>query len=263
MPTKSIRLVEFPSAADTAAGTWVAESEIRSDRRPDRRPQARLHRLRRGRRRRRERRDWSISASMAKTFRSSGPKVAGIVYFHRPDNAELARAECVVRGCRRLAAQGQERDARRRRLKIVTKFGGTLAPSARSLKLLDFSAGRMLLSGRPPRRQRMDAAGRFRQAGQSLAKFYRPRQDRCLDGRPLRLGGKIYPKGLAIPSRTSLTYKITGKGKRLQGAGRHRRQRPRGAAASTWSSAATARRSTTARSSAAKTPVDLDLDVSA
>ena len=26
----------------------------------------------------------------------------------------------------------------------------------------------------------------------------------------------MYPKGLAIPSRTSLTYKITGKGKRLK-----------------------------------------------
>src|SRR5262249_16062937 len=37
--------------------------------------------------------------------------------------------------------------------------------------------------------------------------FYRVRADRSLEGGPLRLGGKEYPKGLTMHSRTELVYR--------------------------------------------------------
>ena len=41
-----------------------------------------------------------------------------------------------------------------------------------------------------------------------LAQFYRPRQDCGFDDDPLRLGGRVYRKGLALHSRTLLTYRL-------------------------------------------------------
>ena len=49
-----------------------------------------------------------------------------------------------------------------------------------------------------------------------LTQFYRPRHDRGFDGGPLSLGGKTYPKGLSLASRTEMEYKLAGKGRRLQ-----------------------------------------------
>ena len=41
-----------------------------------------------------------------------------------------------------------------------------------------------------------------------LSQFYRPRQNCGFDGDPLRLDGHVYHKGLALHSRTSLTYRL-------------------------------------------------------
>ncbi len=43
-----------------------------------------------------------------------------------------------------------------------------------------------------------------------LAKFRFPREDRSLDSGPLELDGRPYQKGLAIHSRTRLTYRLAG-----------------------------------------------------
>ena len=42
------------------------------------------------------------------------------------------------------------------------------------------------------------------------------RRDRNLDGRPLRLNGKAYARGLAIHSKTSLVYRLGGEYRRFQ-----------------------------------------------
>jgi hypothetical protein len=59
--------------------------------------------------------------------------------------------------------------------------------------------------------------------------FFRPRQDRTLESKPLRLGGKTFPKGLAMHSRTEMTYVLPGKFSKLEAvAGIDDEFRPRG-----------------------------------
>ena len=216
LPTKMIRLVELipPGAAD---GTWVAD--LKADLTAD------LIVVRK-----KESIDYVDGAAGDVTdetvnFSVDGDnvpvkraKVAGIVYFHPPDNAEMPAPQCVyedfdgwrVNAASVTRAEGQD-------LKIVTNFGGTISRPLEYLKLLDFSAGRMLYLGDlPMAANEWTPLVDFGKAATSLTKFYRPQVDRSLDGSPLQLAGNIYPKGLAIPSRTTVTYKITGKGKRFK-----------------------------------------------
>ena len=62
-----------------------------------------------------------------------------------------------------------------------------------------------------------------------LEVMFRPRRDRAMDGGPLRLGGREHSKGLAIHSRTLLTYDMRGKYRRFKAlAGIDDRMRDRG-----------------------------------
>jgi len=62
-----------------------------------------------------------------------------------------------------------------------------------------------------------------------LEVMYRPRNDSAMDGGPLRLGGREYSKGLAIHSRTLLTYDLRTKYRRFEAiAGIDDRMRGRG-----------------------------------
>ena len=51
---------------------------------------------------------------------------------------------------------------------------------------------------------------------ESLATFLSPRKDRSLDSGPLELDGRPYEKGLAIHSRTRLTYRLGGEFRRFK-----------------------------------------------
>jgi hypothetical protein len=74
---------------------------------------------------------------------------------------------------------------------------------------IDFSGGKIAyLSDLKPESVRWAP---FFGVGKSLPaveQFYAPRQDRGFDQNSLRLGGKDYPKGLAVHSRTELTYRL-------------------------------------------------------
>lgn len=216
LPTKSIRLVEFPSAADTAPAAWVGE--LKSDLTAD------LIVVRK-----RDGIDYVEGAAgdvNDETFNFSvdsenvpvkRAKVAGIVYFHGPDSPNLPEASCVYEDAAGWRIKAKSVAFADGEFKIVTTFGAAFARPLDSLKLVDFSSGRMnYLSDLAPLSSEWTPLVDFGKQADSLAKFYRPRQDRGLDDSSLRVGGKQYRKGLAIPSRTSLTYKITGKGKRLK-----------------------------------------------
>ncbi|HEV3416219.1 MAG TPA: NPCBM/NEW2 domain-containing protein [Pirellulales bacterium] len=215
LPTNSIRLVEFPTA-DGAAASWVGE--LRSDLDAD------LIVVRK-----REGIDYVEGAAGdvsdeivnfdvdKENIPVKRAKVAGIVYFHRPDSAGLPQPNCVfddAAGGRMKAKSVTLADGQ---FKIAATFGGSLTRPVESLKLLDFSPGKMAyLSDLAPISSDWTPFVDFGKEAESLARFYRPQIDRGLDNGALRLAGKTYPKGLSIPSRTALIYKITGKGKRFK-----------------------------------------------
>ncbi|MFP6670385.1 MAG: NPCBM/NEW2 domain-containing protein, partial [Pirellulaceae bacterium] len=47
------------------------------------------------------------------------------------------------------------------------------------------------------------------QVNERLTRLYRPRRDRTLSGKTLVLANQSFPKGLAIHSRTEMTYRLT------------------------------------------------------
>lgn len=214
LPTSAIRLVEFP--ADGAASSWVGE--LKSDQTGD---LIVVHK--------RDGIDYVEGSAgdvtdEAVNFNVDGdnvpvkrPKVAGIVYFHPPESSALPEASCVFEDAagQRIRAKSVTLDGGE--LQIVTNFGATLSRPLDSLKLLDFSSGRMIyLSDMAGASNEWTPLVDFGKQATSIKKFYEPKLDRGLDGGPLRVAGKTYPKGLAIPSRTTLVYKVTGKGKRFK-----------------------------------------------
>jgi hypothetical protein len=215
LSTKSIRLVEFP-AGEAAPAAWIGD--LKSDLAAD------LIVVRK-----RDGIDYVEGAAgdvndetVNFTVDSDNvpvkrAKVAGIVYFHGPDSPSLPEPNCVYEDASGWRIKAKSVTFAEGQFKIVTTFGATLARPIDSLKLVDFSPGRMIyLSDLAPASSEWTPLVDFGKQADSLAKYYRPQQDRGLDNSSLRIGGKTFPKGLAIPSRTSLTYKITGKGKRFK-----------------------------------------------
>ena len=103
------------------------------------------------------------------------------------------------------------------KFQIVTTFGGKLAgPSSRSscsiFRPAEWSIWAISLRAAANGLPTSISASRPRR----WPSFIGRRSISGLDGSPLQLAGKTFPKGLAIPSRTKVTYKIAGKGKRLK-----------------------------------------------
>jgi hypothetical protein len=219
LPTKSIRLVEFPAdgvPAGPSGANWVAD--VKADLATD---LIVVHK--------REGIDYVDGAAGDVTddvvnFKVDGDnvpvkrtKVAGLVYFHSPESGELPEAKCVFQDIAGWRVNAKTVSFADGEFKLVPTFGGEIARPLASLKLLDLSAGRMVyLSDLAPVSAEWTPYVDFGKGNASLARFYRLRQDRGLDGGSIRLAGKTYPKGLAIPGRSSVSYKLTGKGKRLK-----------------------------------------------
>ncbi len=145
------------------------------------------------------------------------PKVAGIVYFH-PDNAEaLPAAACVVDDLGGARLQAKSVSLAGDRLEIVSTFGAKFTWPADTLRWLDFSTSRMsYLSDLPADTTEFTPFLDFGKQAPSLAAYYQPRRDRCLDNGPLRVNHVTYAKGLSIPTRTTLSFRISGKGQRFK-----------------------------------------------
>jgi len=213
--TKAIKLVEF-AAPDGSASTWLGE--LKSDQTGD----LLVVRKRDGidyvegaaGDANDETVNFSIDGENAKVKR---PRVAGIVYFHPPGDPELPEPSCVYEDATGWKIKAKSVTLADGDLKIATTFGGELIRPLETLKLLDFSPGRMIyLSDLPVASAEWTPLVDFGKQADSMAKFYHARQDRGLDSESLQLNGKTYPKGVAIPARSTLVYKVAGKGKRFK-----------------------------------------------
>lgn len=82
---------------------------------------------------------------------------------------------------------------------------------------LDFSQGKIVyLSDLEPQSVRWTPFFGPAEVPASQAEFFAPRKDRALEPRPIQLGGKKYTKGLAVHSRTEMTYRLPRAFRRLQ-----------------------------------------------
>ena len=96
----------------------------------------------------------------------------------------------------------------------------------------------------------------------ALGEFYEFRRDVGFEQNPLRLDGKTYRKGLALQSRTVLSYQVAGQVSPVQGHGRHRRQRARHRQRARWKSRATARSLWQGEVRGSEPARELELDIS-
>src|SRR5262249_26979954 len=135
-------------------------------------------------------------------------KVEGLVYFHKAGD-KLPEAKCVVEDGRgwRVFAKSVSLDGGR--LEIAAASGPSLVRPWDAITRLDFSAGKVVyLSDLEPDSVRWTDYYDLAAAAPAVAQFYAPRRDEGREHGPMRLGGKSYPKGLALTSRTSIEYRL-------------------------------------------------------
>ncbi len=142
--------------------------------------------------------------------------VEGIVYFH-PAPAELADAEGRIStrdGSRIVIATATLGDGR---LAIATPSGVSLSLPLGELTRLDFTIGKIAyLSDLEPASATYVPFFGFQQDLPVLSAFYGYRRDVGFENSPLVLDGKTYRKGLALQSRTVLSYRLPRKFRALK-----------------------------------------------
>jgi hypothetical protein len=135
-------------------------------------------------------------------------KVFGLKYYH-PPGRQLPGSFCTLTDVSgsRWAVQNVELEADQ--IKWNTPAGAQLQRPLAAVSSIDFSGGKIVyLSDLKP-----DAVGWtpfFGTAEQlpAVREFYAPRMDQNLAAKPLKTHDKTYNKGIAIHSRTELTYRL-------------------------------------------------------
>ena len=156
-------------------------------------------------------------------------KVAGLLYYHSK-GAEVANAVCRVHGRGGLLLMASDVSLAEGAMHVATASGMQLDVPWNEVRYIDFSQGKVaFLSDLQPEIERWTPYFEARQLPTSTVRYYTPRRDQAFDGGPLRLGGKIYRRGLAIRSRTELVYRLPGEVRRFVAiAGIDDRMRPQG-----------------------------------
>lgn len=141
-------------------------------------------------------------------------RVDGLVLFQR--GAELPDPLAVVSDTSGWQLQAKSVAINGAVLKVVTVAGANVERPLATVARIDFSAGKVShLGDLTPETSEWTSYFDFAASAPLLAKFYQPRADRTSEG-PLTLGGKVYPKGLSLGSRTTLVYRLPAKAKQFQ-----------------------------------------------
>jgi len=144
------------------------------------------------------------------------PKVEGLIYFH-PTVAELAEPVGQL-----VATDGSHLAIRTAVLndgvvKVTTPGGVAVELPLAEISKLDFSSGKIAyLSDLQPETATYVPYFGFQEEPLALGDFFRYHRDIGFDQSPLRLNGQAYRKGLALQSRTALSYKLPGKFRALK-----------------------------------------------
>ncbi len=144
-------------------------------------------------------------------------RVSGLIYYHaaRPKLPEALCHLSDVDGARWSVQAMRLRDGK---LQWTTPTGLTVSRPVAQIKQIDFSARGKIVYLSDLRPESVAWSPYFRPDNDLpiLNEFYAPRQDRTLEMLPLTLGGKQYRKGMALHSRTEMTYRLPDHFRRFQ-----------------------------------------------
>lgn len=133
-------------------------------------------------------------------------RVFGLIYSKRESTAARTSVAVELTTGDRLAARSVTWDMEVWKVRLAS--GSELSVPASGVQTVDFSLGKIAyLSNLEPRDVKYTPFFDF---------VWEYRRDRSFDGRPISVGNKTYPKGLAIHSATVLKYRIGGDYRRFQ-----------------------------------------------
>ncbi|MEO8494892.1 MAG: NPCBM/NEW2 domain-containing protein, partial [Planctomycetota bacterium] len=136
-------------------------------------------------------------------------KVEGVIYFHRTAS-RLAEPTSRVMTVDGSAWNFKSCELEGETLKGVTVGGVRLSLPLAGLTKIDFSVGNLvLLSDLKPDTFEWKSDLETPKTPTVVSTWYRLRMDRGFDGGPLVLNGRYYEKGLALHSKTKLSYRLT------------------------------------------------------
>jgi hypothetical protein len=139
------------------------------------------------------------------------PKVEGLVYFNSTaaEVAEPVGQLVAIDGSHWAIHTAVLNDAA---VKVTTPGGVAVELPLSEISRLDFSSGKIAyLSDLEPDSATYVPYFGFKDEPLGLHDFFRFHRDIGFDQSPLRLNGETYRKGLALQSRTALSYKLPGK----------------------------------------------------
>jgi len=137
-------------------------------------------------------------------------KIAGIRYF-QAGSRKLPEPRCLVSLAGNVTLFAATLELAEQQLTVTCSAGPKVTIPLGQLVKLDFSAGNLVyLSDLEPETIKWTPYLSTGKVNERLARLYRPRRDRTLSGKALILANQSFPKGLAIHSRTEMTYRLTG-----------------------------------------------------
>ena len=146
----------------------------------------------------------------AQTIDAKRTKLDGIVYYHPLSDSLTQRLAQVVDASgsrwsvKSLTLAGE-------RLDLVTVCGVNLSLQSTQLSKIDFSSGNTIwLDDLQPESLDWRPFIASKLPHDRLASLFDPRRSAGLGGKPLLLGDRSFQRGLAIRSRTEMTYRLTG-----------------------------------------------------
>lgn len=136
------------------------------------------------------------------------PKVLGVVYYHA-GGRELPAQICTVTDAAGAvwSVRGLELTDK---VRWTTVSGVAVARPLAAVAKIDFSAGKVaFLSDLKPESSKYTPF--FNTDKDDVPTLFLPRNDMNQDGKPLKLGGTQYAKGLGLHSRTEMVYRLPGR----------------------------------------------------
>lgn len=138
-------------------------------------------------------------------------KVFGLIYSKRESLFKKSIAQLELICGDKLSLKQIEWDGVKWKARLVAGIDIDFTPDL--FQTLDYSLGKVIyLSDMEPRQYVLKEWS----ASFSNFKVFEYRRDKDFEGKPISLGGKSYPKGLAIHSQTQLKYRFGGEFRRFQ-----------------------------------------------
>ena len=142
----------------------------------------------------------------------SRKRVFGVVFSRQPIEFDSPLARVTVGTTDLLLARSLQMTESRGKVSLLTK--GTMNFPTSAIAAIDLSSDKIqYLSDMEPRSYQFEPF--FLRDGTEEI-LYRYRRDTNRDGRPLRIGNKVYARGLYIHSKSTLTWRLDRKFRRLQ-----------------------------------------------